>query len=117
MKAGVARQGQRPRSKIRKNDTVMVIAGKERGKTGKVLRIIGEKNRIVIERLNLVKRHKKSTGMQNPGGVIEKEASIDLSNVMIMCERCNAPARIGRKRLEDGTNVRICRRCGEAIDR
>jgi len=117
MKAGVAREEQGPRSKIRKNDTVMVIAGKERGKTGKVLRVIGEKQRIVIERLNLVKRHKKATGMQNPGGVIEKEASIDLSNVMIMCERCNAPARIGSKRLEDGSHVRMCRRCGEAIDR
>jgi large subunit ribosomal protein L24 len=117
MKAGVARVGRPPRSKIRKNDTVMVIAGKERGKTGKVLRVIGEKNRIVIERLNMVKRHRKSTGMQNPGGVIEKEASIDLSNVMIMCDRCNAPARIGAKRLEDGSGVRVCRRCGEAIDK
>ena len=117
MKAGVARTERPARSKIRKNDTVMVIAGKERGKTGKVLRVIGEKNRIVIERLNMVKRHKKGTGMQNPGGVVEKEASIDLSNVMIMCERCNAPARIGGRRLEDGSGVRVCRRCGEAIDR
>jgi large subunit ribosomal protein L24 len=117
MKAGVARVDRRPRSKIKKNDTVMVIAGKERGKTGKVLRVIGEKHRIVIERLNMVKRHRKSTGMQNPGGVIEKEASIDLSNVMIMCERCNAPARMGAKRLEDGSGVRVCRRCGEAIDK
>src|SRR5438552_3469416 len=82
--------------------SVMVIAGKERGKTGKVLRIIGEKNRVVIERLNMVKRHQKSRGVQSPGGVVEKEASIELSNVMIMCERCNAPARIGGRRLEDG---------------
>ena len=117
MKAGVARAGRPPRSKIRKNDTVMVIAGKERGKTGKVLRIIGEKNRVVIERLNMVKRHQKSRGVQSPGGVVEKEASIELSNVMIMCERCNAPARIGGRRLEDGTGVRACRRCGEVIDR
>jgi len=117
MKAGVAREGRPPRSKIRKNDTVMVIAGKERGKTGKVLRVLGEKNRVVIERLNVVKRHQKPRGMQAPGGVVEKEASIDLSNVMIMCERCNAPARVGSKRLEDGNGVRTCRRCGEAIDK
>ena len=117
MRAGVARTGQPPRSKIRKNDTVMVIAGKERGKTGKVLRVIGEKNRVVIERLNVVKRHQKARGPQQAGGVVEKEASIDLSNVMIMCERCNAPARMGSRRLEDGTATRVCRRCNEVIDR
>jgi large subunit ribosomal protein L24 len=65
----------------------------------------------------MVKRHQKPRGQQSPGGVVEKEASIDLSNVMIMCDRCNAPARIGAKRLEDGSPVRTCRRCGEAIDR
>ncbi len=117
MKAGVAREGRPPRSKIRKNDTVMVIAGKERGKTGKVMRVIGEKHRIVIERLNMVKRHQKPRGAQQPGGVVEKEASIELSNVMIMCERCNAPARIGARRLGDGKPTRVCRRCGEVIDR
>ena len=117
MRAGVARTGRPPRSKIRKNDTVMVIAGKERGKTGKVLRVLGEKHRVVIERLNMVKRHQKARGVQSPGGVVEKEASIELSNVMIMCERCNAPARIGGRRLEDGSGTRVCRRCGEVIDR
>ncbi len=117
MRAGVARTGSYPRSKIRKNDTVMVIAGKERGKTGKVLRVIGEKHRVVIERLNMVKRHQKPRGAQSPGGVVEKEASIDLSNVMLMCERCNAPVRVGGRRLEDGTGARVCRRCGEVIDR
>ncbi|MBI3769377.1 MAG: 50S ribosomal protein L24 [Deltaproteobacteria bacterium] len=117
MKAGVARVGRPPRSKIRKNDTVMVVAGRERGKTGKVLRVIREKNRVVIERLNMVKRHQKARGAQAPGGVLEKEASIDLSNVMLMCERCNAPVRIGGRRLEDGTGTRVCRRCGEVIDR
>jgi large subunit ribosomal protein L24 len=117
MRAGVARTGRPPKGNIRKNDTVMVIAGKERGKTGKVLRVIGEKGRVVIERLNMVKRHQKPRGVQSPGGVVEKEAAIDLSNVMIMCERCNAPTRIGRRRLEDAHSVRVCRRCGEVIDR
>jgi large subunit ribosomal protein L24 len=117
MRAGAGAEKRSPKAKIRKNDTVMVTAGKERGKTGKVLRVISAKGRVVIERLNMVKRHRKARGVQSPGGVIEKEASIDISNVMIMCERCNAPARVGRRRLEDGTGVRVCRRCGEVIDR
>jgi large subunit ribosomal protein L24 len=83
-----------------------------------VLRVLREKNRVVIERLHMVKRHQKPRGQQGQGGgVIEKEASIDLSNVMIMCDRCNAPARIGSRRLEDGSGVRTCRRCGETIDK
>ena len=77
-------------SRIRKNDTVMVIAGKERGKTGKVLRVLRTQGRIVIERLNVVKRHQKSRNMQGPGGVVEKEAPIHVSNVMLMCEKANA---------------------------
>jgi large subunit ribosomal protein L24 len=117
MRAGAARAERAPKSSIRKNDTVMVITGRERGKTGKVLRVLGEKGRVVIERLNMVKRHRKSRGVQAPGGVVEKEASIHLSNVMILCDRCNAPARIGSRRLEDGSSTRVCRRCGEVLDR
>jgi large subunit ribosomal protein L24 len=117
MRAGSARVDQRTPTRIRKNDTVLVIAGKERGKTGKVLRVIGERGRVVIERLNMVKRNRKARGVQQPGGVVEKEASIHLSNVMIMCERCNAPARIGARRLDDGSRVRVCRRCSQDIDR
>jgi large subunit ribosomal protein L24 len=101
---------------IRKNDSVMVIAGRERGKTGKVLRVLPEKDALVIERVNLVKRHSKPRGPQQPGGIVEKEASIHASNIMIMCEKCNAPVRIGHKQLGDGKKVRICRRCGEALD-
>jgi large subunit ribosomal protein L24 len=117
MRAGQPRPVRRPRPKIRKNDTVMVIAGKERGKTGKVLRVLAEKQRVIIERLNMVKRHRKPRGVQQPGGVVEKEASIHVSNVMIMDEKTNAPSRIGARRLEDGTKVRLFRRSGEAIDR
>ncbi len=117
MRAGSARVDRRLPTSIRKNDTVLVITGKERGKTGKVLRILTERGRVIIERLNMVKRSQKGRGPQQPGGVIEKEAAIDLSNVMIMCERCNAPARTGSRRLEDGTRVRVCRRCKEDIDR
>jgi len=101
---------------IRKNDSVMVITGRERGKTGKVLRVLREKDALIIERINLVKRHSKPRGPQQPGGIIEKEASIHASNIMIMCDKCNAPVRIGYKQLSDGKKIRICRRCGEALD-
>lgn len=101
---------------IRKNDSVMVIAGKERGKTGKVLRVLPDKDRVIVERLNMVKRHSKPRGPQQPGGIVEKEAAIHASNIMIMCDKCNAPVRIGHKILNNDTKIRICRRCNEALD-
>ena len=101
---------------VRKNDSVMVITGKERGKTGKVLRVLPEKDALIIERINLVKRHSKPRGPQQPGGIVEKEASIRASNIMIMCDKCNAPVRIGHKQLGDGKKIRVCRHCGEALD-
>jgi len=101
---------------IRKNDSVMVITGKERGKTGKVLRVLPDEDAVIIERINIVKRHTKPRGPQQPGGIVEKEASVDASNIMIMCDKCNAPVRIGRKILADGKKIRICRRCQEALD-
>ena len=101
---------------IRRNDSVIVISGKERGKTGKVLRVHREENSVIIERVNLVKRHTKPRGPQQPGGIVEREAAIDASNVMILCDKCNAPVRVGRKMLSDGKKIRICRRCKEALD-
>jgi large subunit ribosomal protein L24 len=101
---------------IRKSDSVMVIAGKERGKTGKVLRVLPGKNAVIIERISIVKRHTKPRGPQQAGGIIEKEAAINVSNVMMMCDKCNAPVRIGHKELADGKKIRICRRCNEALD-
>ena len=101
---------------IRKNDSVMVISGKEKGKTGKVLRVLPKQDSVLIERLNLVKRHSRPRGPKQPGGIMEKEASIPVSNLMIMCDKCNAPVRIGHKILNDGGKIRICRRCGEALD-
>ncbi len=103
------------KSKIRKNDTVMVVTGRDRGKTGKVMRVLPERGRVVIERLNIVKRHSKPRGAQSPGGIVEKEAPIAISNVMIFCDRCNAPVRVGIKVADDGAKNRVCRRCGEAI--
>jgi len=104
-------------ARIKKNDTVMVIAGKEHGKIGKVLRVLPDENRAVVERLNVVKRHAKPRGPQSPGGIIEKEAPIHLSNLMPMCERCNAPVRVGTRVFEDGRKSRFCRRCKELLDK
>ena len=103
-----------PIRRLRKDDTVMVIAGRERGKTGKVLRVLPEKDRVLIERVNMVKRHVKPRGVQQPGGIQEKEASIHLSNVLPMCGRCNKPTRVGTRRLS-GEVQRICKRCGEPL--
>jgi large subunit ribosomal protein L24 len=105
------------RARIRKNDTVMVIAGRERGKTGKVLRIVPEKDRAIVERLNMVKRHSRARGPQSPQGIVEKEAPIHISNLMIMCDRCNAPVRMGKRILDDDRHIRVCRRCGDQFDR
>ena len=104
------------RAQIKKNDTVMVVTGRERGKTGKVLRVLPEKRRALVERLNMVKRHTKARGPQSPHGIVEKEAAIHLSNLMIMCDRCDAPVRMGKRLLEDGHDVRVCRRCGDQLD-
>jgi len=95
----------------------MVIAGKERGKVGKVLRVLPQENRVIVERLNLVRRHLKPRGPQSPGGIVEKEASIHLSNVMPLCEKCNAPTRIGIRQLDKNSKARLCRRCGELLDK
>ena len=102
--------------RLRKDDRVLVIAGRERGKTGKVLRVLPEKHRVVIEGLNIVKRHQKPRGVQQQGGIIEKEAPMHLSNVMPLCGRCNKPARVGRRRQGDGGSVRICRNCDDTLE-
>ena len=101
--------------RIRKNGLVMVIKGKDRGKTGKVMRVLPDEERVVVERLNIVKRHSKPRGAASPGGIVEKEAPLRISNVMFFCERCNAPVRLGIKVAQDGERSRMCRRCGEAV--
>ena len=101
--------------KIKRNDMVMVIKGRDRGKTGKVMRVIPEQGRVVVERLNIVKRHSKPRGAASPGGIVEKEAPLRIENVMMFCDRCNAPVRVGWKHNADNTKSRICRRCNEAL--
>jgi large subunit ribosomal protein L24 len=88
---------------IKKNDMVMVIAGRERGKTGKVLRVLPESGKATVERLNIVKKHSKPRGAASPGGIVEREAAVDLSNLMFFCERCNAPVRVGYRIAADKT--------------
>jgi large subunit ribosomal protein L24 len=107
--------GQARKFKVRKNDTVMVIAGRDRGKTGKVLRVIPARARVIVERLNMVKRHSKPRGAASPGGIVEREAPMDISNVMVLCDRCNAPVRVGIKSAADASKSRVCRRCGDVL--
>lgn len=114
-----AGSGERPAripTRLRKGDTVLVTSGKERGKTGKILKVVAEKNRATVERLNMVKRHRKGQGAQSPGGIVEKEASMNLSNLRLVCGRCNKPSRINIRVLEDGKRARQCQRCGELVD-
>ncbi len=102
--------------KIRKDDQVMVISGKEKGKTGKVLRVIPEKNVVIVDKLNVVKRHQKPSAKYKHGGIIEKEAPIASSNVMLLCAKCKGPVKTGFKSLDDGKKVRFCKKCKEVIE-
>ncbi len=111
----MASMGRIAKYPVKKNDMVMVIAGRERGKTGKVLRVLPVEGRVIVERLNIVKRHSKPRGPASPGGIVEKEAPVHVSNVMVFCERCNAPVRVGIRKAGDGARSRTCRRCGEAL--
>jgi large subunit ribosomal protein L24 len=101
---------------IKKDDKVKVIAGKEKGKMGKVLKVLRGKDRVIIENINFVKAHTKPGGQTRQGGIIEKEAPIHCSNVMLICSKCISPVRIKMQPLEDGRMVRMCRKCGEVID-
>jgi len=101
---------------IRKNDTVLVIAGKDKGKTGKVRFAYPKEKRLLVEGINFIKRHTRARGTTTQAGIIEREAPIQVSNVMLLCSRCNHPTRIGSRSLADGKRVRICRSCHEVID-
>ena len=103
---------------ILKNDNVVVVAGKDRGKRGRVLRLVPAKNRLIVEGANFVKRHTRPNPAQNvKGGVVEREAPLHASNVQLICPDCGAATRIGRRLLEDGRKVRICRKCDGVVDR
>ena len=102
--------------KIRKEDNVLVITGMDKGKKGKIRFVYPRKNRVLIEGVNMIKTHSRARQQVKQAGLIEREAPIALSNIMLICTRCNKPARVGYKILDDGRKVRICRSCKEAID-
>jgi large subunit ribosomal protein L24 len=103
--------------RIAKNDIVLVVAGDDKGKTGKVLKVFPKKSRLIVEKVNFVKRHTRPTRTRIQGGVLEKEAPVHVSNVMLICPKCDTGVRVGVKALTDGSSVRICKRCGEMIPR
>jgi len=101
---------------IKKNDTVLVVTGKEKGKKGRVLSVMPSKDELLIERVNIIKKHMKPNKKYAQGGIIEKESPLHRSNVMLMCPKCSKPARISNIAFEDGEKSRVCKKCKEAID-
>lgn len=102
--------------KIQKNDNVLIIAGKDKGKKGKVRKAMPDKQSVLVEGLNLIKRHSKTKGKTRQAGIIELEGPIHVSNVMLICNKCNKPVKVGFRILDDGKKARYCRNCSEIID-
>ena len=102
-------------ARIKKNDTVLVIAGRDKGKKGKVLTVFPGKGRAVVEGVNFVKKHMRRTRDEQQGGIIQKESSIDLSNLALFCKGCNRPTKVGISVLSDGTKARYCKKCKEVV--
>ena len=102
--------------KIRSQDMVHVIKGRDRGKQGRVQSVLLEKNKVLVEGINVVMRHTKATGGVRQAGIIQKELPIPVSNVMLVCTNCNKPTRIGARHLADGTKARVCKKCEEVIE-
>lgn len=103
---------------IRKNDTVVITAGKDSGKRGRVLRMLPAKNRLIVEGVNLIKRHTRPNPQRNiKGGIVEREASLHASNVQLVCPECSTMTRVGRRILTDGRKVRVCRKCDGVVDK
>ncbi|HDP77387.1 MAG: 50S ribosomal protein L24 [Mesotoga sp.] len=104
-------------SRVKREDTVMVISGKDRGKKGKVLKTIPSEKKIIVEGVNFTKKHQRPTNQYREGGIIERESPIYVSKVMVVCPNCNKPTRVAHKILENGEKVRSCKKCGEIIDK
>jgi large subunit ribosomal protein L24 len=103
---------------IRRGDEVRVIAGRDKGKSGRVLSVDSRRRRVTVEHANMIKRHTRPNPSKNvKGGIVEREASMHLSNVLLVCSSCNKGARVGHKLLPDGTKTRVCRRCGAALEK
>jgi len=102
---------------VKKGDLVVVLTGKNRGKRGKVLRVLPREGKVLVEGVNVVKKHQKPTQKIMQGGIIDMEAPVDASNVMLVCSKCHKPTRAGKKVLASGKSVRVCKNCDEVIDR
>ena len=103
---------------VRKNDSVVVMAGRDRGKRGRVLRVIPDKGRVIVEGVNFIKRHTRPNPQRNiKGGIVEREASVSASNVQLVCPECSNPTRVGRRLLDDGRRVRYCVKCKGVVDK
>jgi large subunit ribosomal protein L24 len=102
--------------KIKKNDTVLVITGKDRGKKGKVRQALPKTNRVIVDGINMMKRHSRTRGQARQAGIIDIEMPFSVSNVMLICNKCDKPTRVGYRVLDDGKKARICRNCHENID-
>jgi len=105
-----------PKLHVRKGDTVYILTGKDAGKRGKVIQAIPSKRKVIVEGINVVKRHSRPTKAMPQGGIVEKEAPIDSSNVMLVCGKCNKPTRVAKK-IVDNRRYRACKKCGEIIDK
>ncbi len=101
--------------KIKKNDQVKIISGEDKGKTGKVLRVLPEKNKVIVERIAVAKKHLRQNPQEQKGGIVEKERPVNVSNVALFCQRCNTAIRAGRKITSQGERARYCRKCGEMV--
>ena len=103
---------------LKKNDNVVVISGRDRGKRGRVLRVIPDKARVVVEGVNFIKRHTRPNPQRNiMGGIVEREAALAAANVQLVCPECSRPTRVGRRLLDDGRRVRVCRKCDGVVDK
>lgn len=104
-------------AKIKKDDTVVVITGQDKGTKGKVLAAMPKERKVLVEKVNMATKHKKPRGQKDPGGIIHQEAPIDMSNVKLVCKKCGKPTRVGMKILENGNKVRTCKKCGDTFDK
>lgn len=105
-----------PKVHVKKGDSVKIMAGEDAGKTGKVLTVDPSKERVVVDGVNIIKKHSRPTRTNPQGGVIERPGTVHASNVMLVCPNCDEAVRIGKSRAADGSVVRLCKRCGKAID-
>jgi large subunit ribosomal protein L24 len=117
MRKTATKRSMRPKMSVRRDDTVEVTTGKDRGKRGAVTHVFPEKNRVLVDNVNMVKRHLRRQPGSLQAGIIDKPAPISRSNVMLVCPSCDRPTRVGHTSLPDGSHVRVCKKCGEIIDK